>query len=99
MDMIDKHSGVCTQSKEDHLTPIEEINKRIEKLMDLFLKLIDDLANSVNGKIISAFEMIMNLLTRMYEIAHQMKEYNIEKGKSSYMFKQLMNEIVLLNKF
>ena len=55
--------------------------------MDLFLKLIDDLANSANGKISSAFEMIMNLLTRMYEIAHQMKEYNIEKGNSSYLFK------------
>ena len=38
--------------------------------MDLFIKLIDDLANSANGKISSAWEMIMNLLTRMYEIAH-----------------------------
>lgn len=51
--------------------------------MELFLKLIDDLASSANNNISSAFEMIVNLLTRMYEIAHEMKEFNIEKNNSS----------------
>jgi hypothetical protein len=71
---------------------------RFEKLMDLFLKLIDDLANTSHNKISTAFEMIVNLLTRMYEIAYEMKEYNMDKSNSSMLFKELMNEIMLINK-
>jgi len=51
--------------------------------MDLFLKLIENLADNEDNKISSAFEMIVNLLTRMYEIAHTMKEYNIDQNQSS----------------